>query len=78
MKPADVISALATRRTVRVTYSRSADTYTITVNLGEQIVRVLATIHGGYDLDAAAELATAIARKAAQQGSLDVTERDVP
>jgi hypothetical protein len=78
MKPADVTSALAARRTVRVTYSRSADTYTVSFNHGDQVVRVLATIHGGYDLDAAADLATTVARKVAQRGSLDVTEVDVP
>jgi hypothetical protein len=37
MKPADVTSALATRRTVRITYVRSTDSYSVDVTNGDDV-----------------------------------------
>lgn len=37
MKPADVTSALATRKTVRVTYVRSTDSYSVDVVTGDDV-----------------------------------------
>jgi hypothetical protein len=80
MKPADVTSALATRRTVRLTYWRSTDTYTITVNLGEQVTQELVTIHGGHGdgISDAADLADNLAAVIASRRGLDVTSVDLP
>jgi hypothetical protein len=80
MKPADVTSALAARKTVRLTYWRSTDTYTITVNLGEQVAQELVTICGGHGdgVSDAAYLADSLAARIASRRGLDVTSVDLP
>lgn len=80
MDPTDVANALANRRTVRVAYWRSTDTYTITVNFGEQVLQELVTIVGGHGhgISDAGDLADNLAAVVASRRGLDVTSVDLP
>jgi hypothetical protein len=73
MNAADVTSALATRKTVRITYSRNLDTYRVDIVRGDDI---LETIREGVLAEDLAELyATTAAR---YRDGLDITRLDVP
>lgn len=71
MTTAEVTSALAGRKTVRVTYSRSAENYRVDLRLGEKIIIIIAT---GIDTEKRAEGRAAIA---AALHEVDITRRDV-
>jgi hypothetical protein len=72
MKPADVRSALATRRTVRITYVRSSDSYRVDVVSGDTVIDYLLG-----DL-VTEELAEVFAGATAHALGLDITRLDVP
>jgi hypothetical protein len=72
MKPADVTSVLATRRTVRITYSRATELHTVAVVQGDE---VLETIREGVIIP---ELAERYAATAAATRGLDIASLDVP
>ena len=70
MTAAQINSALATRRTVRITYSRASDDYRVDVRQGDRIALIVAT---GITSERNAE---GRAQCAARRFDLDVTRLD--
>lgn len=71
MTAVEVTSALGTRKTVRITYSRSTDLHRVDIALGQTLTEpLLANL-------VTAELAEVFAERAAYALGLDVTRVDV-
>jgi hypothetical protein len=72
---APVTALLAGRRTVRVMYSRSCDTYSVSLVQGDRVISALAYVSVGEFSEALAETSAAAA---ARLYGLDITRLDIP
>jgi hypothetical protein len=70
-----VSSALDARRTVRIQYSRSCDTYSVSLVQGDRVISALAYVSVGEFSEALAETSAAAA---ARLYGLDITRLDIP
>jgi hypothetical protein len=73
MTAVDVASALATRRTIRITYSRGLDAHRVEIAIGDLAESFVAQVRGDEG-----ELAECIANAIATDCNLDVTRVDGP
>ena len=71
MTAAEITSALATRKTVRITYFRKSMLHRVDIVLGDAVIDNLVTT-------ANEDLAEGYARSAARVLGLDITREDVP
>ncbi|HZE01406.1 MAG TPA: hypothetical protein VE155_06535 [Pseudonocardiaceae bacterium] len=75
MTTAEVSSALGTRRTVRIQYCASLESYYVFLALGDRVISALAYISLG---DFSEELAETSAAAAARLYDVDITRVDIP
>lgn len=75
-----VLSALAGRRTVRITYRRAADEFSVAVRQGDEVIERIVTVCTGkhFDTEAAEAIAEREAASAARCRGLDISRVDVP
>jgi hypothetical protein len=80
MSPVQVASALAARRTVRITYHRDTDFFQVTVRQGDQQLEwITSALPGkGWDLERVEAYIERQAASAARSRGLDVSRVDVP
>lgn len=80
MTPVQVASALAARRTVRITYHRASDLFEVTVRQGEQQLEWITSALPGkdWDLERVEAYIERQAASAARSRRLDISRVDVP
>lgn len=73
------VQQLLTRRTVRITYHRKADRFTVDVVEGHNVVETITRVAVGarYDAEQAEALAERTAARAARNRGLDISRLDV-
>lgn len=74
MTAQEVTTALGTRRTVRIQYSRGCDTYYVSLAQGDRVTGVVAYISQG---EFAEDVAEKVATLVADRYGLDITRLDV-